>query len=128
MDVVTITEPSVAVHARLLSLRNLIITGIACLLIVIGYIALRRRKPVAIEQASLLPTRITPMSVITALRRIDWERGAVLTPSQRTSLIAEITTLEQTYFGRSESIDALQNGEATDQLRGALDRWAMVGR
>ena len=126
MDVVTITEPSVAVHARLLSLRNLILTGIACLLIVIGYIALRRRKPVAIEQTSHLPSRITPMSVITALRRIDWEHGAVLTPTQRTSLIAEITTLEQTYFGRSESIDALQNGEATDQLRGALKRWLNI--
>ena len=128
MDVVTITEQSVAIRARLLSLRNLIITGIACVLIVIGYIALRRRKPVAIEQTSHLPTRITPMSVITALRRIDWERGAVLTPTQRTSLIAEITTLEQTFFGRSESIDILQNGEATDQLRSAIERWAKVGR
>ena len=66
------------------------------------------------------------MSVITALRRIDWEHGAVLTPTQRTSLIAEITTLEQTYFGRSESIDAMQNGEATDQLRGALKRWLNI--
>ena len=92
----------------------------------IGYIALRRSKPVAIEQTSHLPSRITPMSVITALRRIDWEHGAVLTPTQRTSLIAEITTLEQTYFGRSESIDALQNGEATDQLRGALKRWLNI--
>ena len=127
MDVVTITEQSVAIRARLLSLRNLIITGIACVLIVIGYIALRRRKPVAIEQTSHLPTRITPMSVITALRRFDWESGSSLSPSQRTALIAEITTLEQTYFGRSESIDVLQNGEATEQLRGALERWARVG-
>jgi hypothetical protein len=127
MDVVKITEPSVAVRTRFLSLRNLIIVGIACLLIVIGYFALRRRKPVLIKTASDLPTRITPISVITALRRIDWERGAVLTPSQRTSLIAEITTLEQTFFGRSESIDVLQNSEATDQLRSALDRWARVG-
>jgi hypothetical protein len=123
MDVVTITEQSVAVRARLLSLRNLIITGIACVLIVIGYFALRRRKPIAIEKASLLPTRITPMSVITALRRFDMESGSTLSPDQRTSLITEITKLEQTYFGRSESIDALQNGEATEQLRGAIKRW-----
>jgi hypothetical protein len=128
MDVVTITEQSVAVRARLLSSRNLIITGIACVLIVIGYFALRRRKPIAIEKTSLLPTRITPMSVITALRRFDWESGSTLSPTQRSSLIAEITKLEQTYFGRSESVDALQNGEATEQLRGALDRWARVGR
>ncbi|MEY4787383.1 MAG: hypothetical protein RL692_1277, partial [Planctomycetota bacterium] len=66
MDVVRITEQSIAIRARLLSLRNLIITGIACVLIVIGYFALRQRKPIAIEKASLLPTRITPMSVITA--------------------------------------------------------------
>jgi len=104
-----------------------ILCGFTFALIVIGYIVLRRRKPIAIEKVSLLPTRITPISVITALRRIDWERGAVLTPTQRNSLIAEITTLEQTYFGRSESIDVLQNGEATDQLRSALDRWARVG-
>ncbi|NDG64236.1 MAG: hypothetical protein EBY29_12355 [Planctomycetes bacterium] len=127
MDVVKITEPSVAVHARLLSWKNVILCGFTFALIVIGYIALRRRKPIAIEKVSLLPTRITPISVITALRRIDWERGAVLTPTQRTSLIAEITTLEQTYFGRSESIDVLQNSEATDQLCSALDRWARVG-
>lgn len=126
MDVVTITTPSVAVRPRLLRARNMILAGIFCALIVIGFIALRRRKPMISEPVSYFPTRITPMSVITTLRRIEWEHGAVLTPIQRTSLIAEIATLEQTYFGRSDSIDAMQNGEATSQLRGALERWVKV--
>ena len=123
MDVVTVTEPSVAVRVSILNARNMIFGGVAIAAALVGFIALRRRKPVAIEQTSHLPTRITPMSVITALRRIDWERGDLLTPTQRSSLNAEINSLEQAYFGKTDSRGPSQNGEATAELRSALERW-----
>jgi len=93
------------------------------LVAVAGFFALRWRKPAVIEQVTEFPTRITPLSVITTLRRIDWERGAALTLDQRASLNNEIGLLEQTYFGRSDAGEVSLNGEATAQLRGALERW-----
>ena len=123
MDVVTVTAPSIEVRARLLSARNFIYAGFAILVAVAGFFALRWRKPTVIEQVTEFPTRITPLSVITTLRRIDWERGAALTSDQRASLNNEIGLLEQTYFGRSDAGEVSLNGDATAQLRGALERW-----
>jgi hypothetical protein len=80
----------------------------------------RRRQPIE-ERESLLPSRITPLSVIATLQRLDREDGARLQPERRTALRREIAELEASYFGRAEA------GVPDGDLRGVLERWLVRG-
>ncbi len=120
MDIVAVSGPTVAVVAPFFSSRNLVYGITAGLIVALGAVWLwtaRRRNTRRDDSGHHLPARITPLSVITALRRFDTESGSSLEPSQRSSLASDITELEARYFGRSGTTD--HNGE----LREVLERW-----
>ncbi len=125
MDIETVTTASVPIRPPVFS-RTLIFSasGVAILAGFV-FIAIRRRKSVASSDTETTLTRVTPMSVITALRRIESERASSLSANDHASLIAEITGLEEQYFGLhgAGADTAPRNGEAHAHLREALDRW-----
>jgi len=134
MDVVTVTAPSIAVTQSLWSVRNMIIVVVVVAVALVAFLVLRRRKPQTVHQPSLMPTRITPMSVITTLRQVAGEREAQMSPSELQTLRGEINSLELAYFGRGDgssahfSESASLNGESLAQLRSALERWIGTGK
>ncbi|MFN9125788.1 MAG: hypothetical protein ACK5WD_08145, partial [bacterium] len=68
------------------------------------------------------PARITPLGVVTSLRRLEQERGAALDRAQIESLRREISMLELKYFGP----DAKETTEP--ELREVIDRWSSSAR
>lgn len=121
MDIVDVTTETVAVDASFWSTRTIVVAAIALVLALAGVAALLlRRRPEQVEDDSLhLPSRITPLSVITTLRRLHAEPAAAgaINDSDRTALNAQIIELERQYFGR-DGIDQ-PNGE----LKVVLERW-----
>lgn len=150
MDVLPVTGLSVAVVHSPWSLRNGVIASVVVLgLIGIGVLWSRRRRPTVADASDVLPERITPLSVITTLRRIEAERGARLAAAERAELASQIGALERTYFGPQAALgpgvsapggDAgtLPSGPvgAVDpavqgierSLRTVLERWAAAAR
>ncbi|MFO0826807.1 MAG: hypothetical protein U0572_01550 [Phycisphaerales bacterium] len=124
MDLVTVTGRTVAVVPPILSTRNLVIAGVVVAAAIAGMWMIRsRRRAEPVDDAlHHMPTRITPLSVIATLRRIESESGPSLDAPRRAALAREIETLESQYFGPQSGAD--QNGT----LRAALDRWIVVGR
>ncbi len=121
MDIVAVTAATVPVRAPIVSARNSIIAGVALAGLIVGAILLRRRaartRLASASTASLLPTTVTPLSVITALRRVREERNGALSSTDHGRLSDEIASLERDYFGP----EANANGEA--KLHDALSRW-----
>ena len=78
-----------------------------------------RRKPADSTAATRgwAPTRLTPLGVVTSLRRLEREQGARLEPARVDSLRKEIAMLELKYFGP----DAGESVE--DELREVVERW-----
>ncbi|MGE4198146.1 MAG: hypothetical protein AB7G11_13595, partial [Phycisphaerales bacterium] len=107
MDIVDVTAQTVAVHPSFWNTRNIVLACIVVLLGAGGLAALLlRRKPVESQDDGLhLPGRITPLSVITTLRRLQAEPAAAgaMDDAQRATLSAVIVQLERQYFGRGGS-------------------------
>ena len=84
-----------------------------------GIFWLRRRKdPAALAHSGMhMPGKITPLSVVTTLRRYQTEHAASLNAANGAELEQEITTLERRYFGPG-AVQA--NGELND----VLSRWS----
>ncbi len=123
MDIVSVAGLGVPVHATLWSPRNIILmAAIGVGLVSSLVVALRRRKPEERADDLGLPARVTPLSVITTLRRIREERATQLDAAEQASLGAEIAALEKRYFGPSGEVSA--NGE----LKSVLERWAVAAR
>ncbi len=124
MDIVAVTGTTVAVTPPVLSARNLTIAGIA--IVGIGGVtfvmrrrnARRRAQAAAVTSAhSAMPTHVTPLSVITALRRVREERNGALSATDHDRLTSEITQLERDYFGPASTTDGQQRLDET------LSRW-----
>jgi hypothetical protein len=144
MDVVPITGLTVAVVRSPWSARNALIAAVGVLgLFGAAVLWSRRRRPEATDERVALPDRITPLSVIAALRRIESDRALQLGTDDRARLAAEIGSLERTYFGPTplesaarESVTMAElkpTGEANrgtageldvSSLRAVLERWA----
>ncbi len=136
MDVVPITGLTVAVVRSPWSARNALIAALGVAAIVgVGILWSRRRRPGAIDASIPLPDRITPLSVIAALRRIESERASQLGNDERARLAAEIGELERTYFGPTPAASQTElkpSGNGGDgelqadagSLRSVLERWA----
>jgi hypothetical protein len=136
MDVVPITGLTVAVVRSPWSARNALIAALGVAAIVgVGILWSRRRRPGAIDASIPLPDRITPLSVIAALRRIESERASQLGNDERARLAAEIGALERTYFGPAPAASQTElkpSGNGGDgerqadagSLRTVLERWA----
>ncbi|MBL9121512.1 MAG: hypothetical protein JNL80_16510 [Phycisphaerae bacterium] len=147
MDVVPITGLTVAVVRSPWSARNAVIASVAVLgLIGIGVLWSRRRRVSTDVTEEILPERMTPLSVITALRRILVERSDRLVDADRAKLLGEIHALEAAYFGPTNghvplTAELKPNGsaaaheasgahaaDADGSLRTVLNRWVGVGR
>lgn len=124
MDIVEVNGNSVAVPTSRWTPTKLIV-GIVIIgtLVTIG-VLVRRRRPAPAQVASAMPTRITPMSVITSLRRVARERDGRMSPEERAALEQQILDLERSYFGPAQREATPLNGEAESVLRGALARWS----
>lgn len=131
MDIVEVAGPSVPVHASSLSLQRMVISGIVAAVIAAAVVLLRRNltRPELAPSGVALPDRITPLSVVTTLRRIERDAGS-LAPSERRSLAEEIEAIQARYFGPgAEPAGAgtpaghASRSTSTDDLRSTLERW-----
>ncbi len=121
MDIVTVTAPTVAVRPPIVSARNSVIAGVSLAGLIVAAIIVRRRRAgqrrASASTVSHLPTTVTPLSVITALRRVREERNGALSSTDHDRISDDISSLERDYFGP----ESTANGEA--KLHEALDRW-----
>ncbi|HMN97052.1 MAG TPA: hypothetical protein PKC43_02780 [Phycisphaerales bacterium] len=123
MDVVEIAGTSVAVAAPGARARTLLFAVIIAALIAVAVFVLRRQvgRAAPMEAGFALPERITPLSVVTALRRIERDGAVRLGPDDRRSLAEEIDSLQQRYFG--PAADRTEGAIDRDDLRSVLERW-----
>ncbi len=119
LDIVPVTSATVAVITPMWSLERL-----ATLALVLAFLAgitvfLRRRaaREVPHALAAWTPARLTPLGVVTSLRRLERDHGASLATTHAEDLRSEITMLELKYFGphAGEFIEA--------DLRSVINRW-----
>lgn len=122
LDLVPVTGSTVAVTPRW-SWPMRIGTGVGALaLAAVAFVVYRRRDkhaPIA-DTGIHMPDRITPLSAIVTLKKLQSERAAAFDPSKRDALAHDISTLERTYFGPASQI------EANGTLDSVVQRW--VGR
>ncbi|MFZ4573752.1 MAG: hypothetical protein ACOYN0_05100 [Phycisphaerales bacterium] len=120
MDLVTLTSKSVPVEPRLVTARNGLIAVLTLGAVSLGGVLLwrSRRKPALTTESSGLPDRVTPLSVISYLRRAHGE----VTPESavHAELSAEIARLERIYFGPGGSAD----DKASEELGKVLGKWS----
>ena len=91
--------------------------GGAVALAVVGLLA--RRRPATTEaSATWRPARLTPLGVVTSLRRLERERGGSLGESAARSLREEIVRLERACFGPGGG------APAEPELRAVVERWS----
>lgn len=134
MDVVPITGLTVAVVRTPWTPRNaIVLAGIALGLVGVGVLWSRRRRTAPIDEAGIAPDRLTPLSVITALRRVAVERGRHLSDPDRSRLLSDIAELERTYFApqanATETASRHVEGkpeESAKELGPILERWLRV--
>jgi hypothetical protein len=124
LDISPATGATVAVAVPFWSTQRAVLLGAcAAALALAGVWLVRRRKaPAAVARVAWEPARITPLGVVTSLRRLEQERGAALDNAQVESLRREISMLELKYFGP----DAKETTEP--ELREVIDRWASSAR
>ena len=84
--------------------------------------AVLRRRPVLANDdgRDWTPARLTPLGVVTGLRRLESERGASLGDERSRSLRQEIDRLERTWFGPDSSDRMPEERE----LRAVVERWS----
>jgi hypothetical protein len=120
MDLVEVEEGVVPLQAGM-RLWTWILIGVILIAGVIGIVALTRRGDDGDDTQSrldqLLPLRATPLSVVAALERIDAQYGPRLAPARRADLQAEISSLQQRFFGPTAETP---NGE----LSKVAESWA----
>lgn len=128
MDVVPVTVAAVPVSPSVWTSGRITTAAVTGAALATGFLIVtrRRRNRPTVAERSALPTRITPLSTVAALRRLEQEATGRLAPGERESLGLEIAAIEAKYFGRGG--DAGLNGTTEDDLRRSLERWIAVGR
>lgn len=127
VDIAAATGPTVSITPRSDAWRMATVGGSAGVLVLLagaGVIWARRRGsriPSTLTEVKL-PGRITPMSTVTALRRLRASHGERLDGDSLASLDAEIASLERRYFGADDRAVTSTNGH--DELGASLHRWA----
>jgi hypothetical protein len=122
-DIVPVDGATVAVAAPFWNPVRGVLAGLA-VAGAIGAIAVvrRRRGGTTTETvAPWTPGRLTPLGVVTSLRRLEAERGASLGDATARTLRDEIVMLEMKYFGPNAA-DASAASE--DELRSVVSKWS----
>ncbi len=79
----------------------------------------RRRQPQAEALERLWsPARLTPLGVVTSLRRLERERGNSLGEGRKKTLHEEIAALERRFFGPGAAV------ASEPELRAVVERWS----
>ncbi|MFO0962579.1 MAG: hypothetical protein U0625_06685 [Phycisphaerales bacterium] len=122
LDIVPVKGSTVAVAGGgWTQIRLVIAAALAALLG--GAVLLARhwtKRREAAPAPAWAPARLTPLGVVTSLRRLERERGAALEPARAQSLREEIVGLESRLFGP-------QAQEASEpELRAVVERWQTV--
>ena len=124
LDISPVLGTTVPVHAPFWTLSRALLVGVGALgaVLTVTWVARRRRPTADIARAAWIPARITPLGVVTSLRRLEEERGSLLDRAQAESLRREISMLELKCFGP----DAQETTER--ELREVIERWASSAR
>jgi hypothetical protein len=119
LDIMPVEGSAVPVHAAAWTPARiaLAVLGAICATALVGWFLRRKPADTADAARSWAPARLTPLGVVTSLRRLEREQGTRLEPARAESLRKEIAMLELKYFGpdAGESID--------DELREVVERW-----
>src|SRR5690606_23988034 len=122
MDIVKVNGATIAVVPRwsITMKVGLVLAALAAIAAGLWFYMRRRGPEAAVAGASLLPSRITPLSTIAALQRAA--RGA--SEEQRRAIAGEIASLERAYFGPEA------NGTPPDEsgMRAVLEKWVVGHR
>ena len=119
LDIVPVTNKSVAVVTPMWTLERLaaIALGLAFLGGITVFLRRRGARELPVATAAWTPARLTPLGVVTSLRRLERDHGASLASAHAEKLRSEITLLELKYFGP-------QAGEFIEaDLRSVITRW-----
>jgi uncharacterized membrane protein len=121
MDLVAVSSASAPVHPSGMPWGLMVsIVLLLIILAVIAFMALWRRRGEG-EGDALdvhMPDRVTPLTAVITLQRIDSQFGSRLGSDERESLRGDIAELERVYFAEDGSLDG--------RLGEILDRW--IGR
>jgi hypothetical protein len=129
LDIVPVTGASVPVAVAFWTPTHLVGAALgAAVLTGLAILGARRRRPVvAAPTAAWAPARLTPLGVVTSLRRLEESRAAALSPDLAKSLRDEIVLLELKYFGPTHSgtgaAAPASGAPAESDLRNIVDRW-----
>jgi hypothetical protein len=120
LDIVPVSGTTVAIHRPFWSPMTATLAAILAILAVAALFLLRRWKPAApaSSQLALAPARMTPLGVVTSLRRYRDTSASRFSTQQRAALDQEIGELELKYFGP----DATSHSDA--ELRTVVERWS----
>lgn len=124
MDILPIQGATLTVHPRRWTPLTIALAALALVVVAVGGLLLYRRlrrAPKAAVVAFHMPEKITPLSVITTLRRLQAEHASALGGPGHAELATEIATLERRYFGP-------ESAEANGELKVVLDRWTATVR
>ena len=101
-DIVPVLASSVAITPNAATARTaLLLLAIACVAVAAAAAILFRQRRARAKRPDVNPTpaRLTPIGVVTSLRRIEREPGSSLDDSKRAALREEILAIELKYFG-----------------------------
>ena len=119
MDIVPVTTATTLVHPTGGPGALIIVIGLVVAAGIAGVVATIRKRAHAGDTDDTfpirLPKRVTPLTAVVTLQRIDREYGSDMTDDDRTRLRQEIAELEHTYFATDAMPDA-----SVGQL---LERW-----
>ncbi|MGA1391671.1 MAG: hypothetical protein ACO38W_00805, partial [Phycisphaerales bacterium] len=117
LDIMPVEGDAVPIGRR--SSRLLPFAVIAAALAIVVAIVARRRRPQAVaSERPWSPSRITPLGVVTSLRRLERERGPSLGEGRMQTLREEIAGLERRFFGPDAS------AASEPELRAVVERWS----
>jgi hypothetical protein len=124
LDISPVIGAAVPVKLPFWTLPRIAVFALAAVAAVLAgvWLARSRKSQAVAVRTPWEPSRVTPLGVVTSLRRLERERGASLDRAKAESLRREISMLELKYFGP----DAKETSEP--ELREVIDRWSASAR
>jgi hypothetical protein len=123
-DIVPVDGTTVAVNAPFWTPLRGALATLAALGATAAFFVLRRRRVdrPTMAPSAWEPSRITPLGVVTSLRRLEVERGGTMSDAVARTLRDEIVMLEMKCFGPN----AAEVSES--ELRSVIDKWSQTAR